>query len=331
MINKFLSRIGSVQDSCRKYSTRTKACSELVLVKSPWYITGIVDGEGSFGVFVKKDPKRSLGYIITLSFEIALDKKDLNILKGLQAYFGVGGIYKHSGDMMRYKVSSIGDLVKVIIPHFDEYQLVTQKRVDFDIFKRIVYIINKGPVSREDLQEIVNLKASMNLGLSDSLKESFPDAAEFSGSSRPVVKNTGIPDPNWLSGFSEAEACYYISIYDSPKSKLGKGIQLVYVVTQHIRDEELLKELINYFGCGKYSKRKEAGDFKVLSIKEINTKIIPFFNEYPLQGVKSLNFNDWKLAAEIMEKKGHLTEEGLKKIQNIKMGMNTKRFSSFSG
>jgi hypothetical protein len=294
----------------------------------PWQITGISDGEGSFGVFVKKDPKRSLGYVITLSFEIALDKKDLNILKGLQAYFGVGGIYKHSGDMMRYKVSSIRDIAKVIIPHFDKYPLVTQKRVDFDIFKSIIHIVNKGPVSREDLQEIVKLKAFLNLGLSDSLKESFPDIAASKGLARPTVKFTGIPDPNWLSGFSEAEACFYISIYDSPKSKLGKGIQLVYVLTQHIRDEELLKGLIQYLGCGKYSKRKEAGDFKVLSIKDINTKIIPFFNEYPLQGVKSLNFNDWKLAAEIMENKDHLTEDGLRKIQNIKMRMNTKRFSS---
>lgn len=291
---------------------------------NPFYVTGIVDGEGSFGVFVKKDPRRSLGYLITLSFEIALDKKDLNLLKGLQAYFGVGGIYKHSSDMMRYKVSSIQDIVKVIIPHFDKYQLVTQKRVDFDIFKRIVRIINKGPISREDMQEIVNLKTSMNLGLSDSLKESFTNTKELA---RPLVKYTGIPDPNWLTGFSEGEACYYISIYDSPKSKLGKAVQLVYVVTQLIRDEELLAGLVDYLGCGKYSKRKEAGDFKVLSIKDINTKIVPFFNAYPLQGVKSLNFRDWKLAVEIMEKKGHLTEEGLKKIQTIKMRMNTKRFS----
>ena len=323
MINKLIKTNNLVIHNNRIYSRMIQTYFKLVL--NPWYITGIVDGEGSFGVFVKKDPKRSLGYLITLSFEIALDKKDLNLLEGLQAYFGVGGIYKHSGDMMRYKVSSIQNIAKVIIPHFDKYQLVTQKRVDFDIFKRIVCIIAKGPVSREDLQEIVNLKSSMNLGLSDSLKESFPNTKELA---RPLVKYNGIPDPNWLTGFSEAEACYYISIYDSPQSKLGKAVQLVYVVTQHIRDEELLKGLIDYFGgCGKYSKRKDGGDFKVLSIKDITTKIVPFFDAYPLQGVKSLNFRDWKLAVEIMENKGHLTEEGLKKIQTIKMRMNTKRFS----
>ena len=36
---------------------------------------------------INKDSKRSLGYIITVAFEIALDIKDLSILKGLHAYF----------------------------------------------------------------------------------------------------------------------------------------------------------------------------------------------------------------------------------------------------
>jgi len=80
-------------------------------------------------------------------------------------------------------------------------------------------------------------------------------------------------------------------------------------------------------GCGKYSKRKDAGDFKVLSIVDINNKIVPFFTKYPLLGVKALNFADFKSAAEIMKMKGHLTKEGLEKIQILKMGMNTGRSS----
>jgi len=87
-----------------------------------------------------------------------------------------------------------------------------------------------------------------------------------------------------------------------------------------------MEGLIGYLGCGKYSKRKEAGDFKVLSITDINKKIIPFFSEYPLQGIKALNFADFRIAAGIMEMKGHLTKEGLEKIKTIKAGMNKGRF-----
>jgi hypothetical protein len=87
-----------------------------------------------------------------------------------------------------------------------------------------------------------------------------------------------------------------------------------------------LKGLIGSLGCGKYSKRKEAGDLKVLSIADINEKIVPFFSEYQLQGIKALNFSDFRSVAQIMAEKGHLTQEGLEQIQKIKMGMNKGRF-----
>jgi len=291
---------------------------------SPWYVTGLIDGEGSWLLSISKNSKCSLGYKINLGLEIGLHRKDLDLLKGLQAYFKVGGIYKNSDNMMHYKVSSIKDLTRVIIPHFDKYPLVTQKRADFEILKHAIDIINKGPLTPEDFQKIVNLKASLNRGLSDELKEFFPDTIPVR---RPSVEFLGIPDSNWLSGFVEGEGCFFINTYKSPRSKLGMAVQLVFAITQHIRDKELLEGLKGYLDCGKYSVRKgnEAGDYKVISIADINEKIIPFFLKYPLQGSKSLNFADFCLAANIMKVKGHLTLEGLEEIQKIKMGMNTRR------
>lgn len=105
------------------------------------------------------------------------------------------------------------------------------------------------------------------------------------------------------------------------------SVQLEYVVTQHIRDRELLEGLEGYLGCGKFAQRKgrDAGDYKVLSIKAINDIIIPFFVKYPLQGIKSLNFADFSLVAEIMVSKGHLTSSGFGDIERIKAGMNKGR------
>jgi hypothetical protein len=42
-------------------------------------------------------------------------------------------------------------------------------------------------------------------------------------------------------------------------------------------------------------------------------------------GVKSLDFQDWCKAAEIVKKKGHLTTEGLEQLHKIKTGMNRGR------
>jgi hypothetical protein len=73
-------------------------------------------------------------------------------------------------------VSSTKDL-KVIIEHFDKYQLITQKRADFELFKQIVDMLSrKEHLTKEGLQQIVNLRASINNGLSPpQLKAAFPD------------------------------------------------------------------------------------------------------------------------------------------------------------
>ncbi|KAI9726538.1 MAG: hypothetical protein M1834_009006, partial [Cirrosporium novae-zelandiae] len=89
---------------------------------------------------------------------------------------------------------------------------------------------------------------------------------------------------------------------------------------QHSRDKDLLQGVAEFLSCGSYVQRKDkqAGDFKVFKIKDITQKIIPFFLKYPLMGSKSLQFNTFRLVAEIVEKKGHLTEEGIKTIQDLK-------------
>lgn len=305
--------------NARRPHTKTSKLAPL----NPWFITGFTDGEGSWGLSISKDSIRKSGYNISPKFTIGLHAKDIDLLERIANQFGVGKIYIGSNNLIRWQVSSIEDLEGVIIPFYEKYPLVSQKKADFELFKLIIKLIkNKEHMSLEGMQKIINIKASLNTGNSDELRAIFPETKPVA---RPVIKYTGIPDPYWLTGFTEADGCFYISTYDSPKSKLGRSVQLVYVVTQHVRDRELMEGLIEYLACGKYSKRKDAGDFKVLSIADINNKIVPFFTEYSLQGVKSLNFSDFKLAAEIMKMKGHLTADGLERIQAIKMGMNTGR------
>jgi hypothetical protein len=57
----------------------------------------------------------------------------------------------------------------------------------------------------------------------------------------------------------------------------------------------------------------------------ISEKIIPFFESYPLVGVKKNDYLDWCSVARLMSNKAHLTQEGLNLIRTIKSGMNTGR------
>jgi hypothetical protein len=107
----------------------------------------------------------------------------------------------------------------VIIPFFEKYPLISQKRAvplrGLELFKRIVEIIhNKEHLTLTGLQKIVNLKASLNLGNSSELKALFPDTVPVA---RPVVEFAGIPDPNWLTGFTDADGCFFVSTYASPR------------------------------------------------------------------------------------------------------------------
>jgi hypothetical protein len=96
--------------------------------------------------------------------------------------------------MIQLRLFSIEQITNIIIPHFDKYPLLTQKKADFELFKLAVDIMNrKGHLTLEGLQEIVNIKASMNKGLSKDLKEAFPYTEKFP---RPLVEAQKIKDPN---------------------------------------------------------------------------------------------------------------------------------------
>jgi len=67
-----------------------------------------------------------------------------------------------------------------IIPHFNKYPLLTKKEKDFLLFKEIVNLLNnKIHFTLEGIQKIVNLRASINKGLSEDLKKSFSNTIPF--------------------------------------------------------------------------------------------------------------------------------------------------------
>jgi len=147
-----------------------------------------------------------LGFLVIVCFELAVNEKDKDPAEGLivpsredlllamREYFGVGNIYYNTSDnTCKFKVTSLEALRDVIIPHFQQCFLLTKKRIDFELFSRVVKIIAGGDhLSLYGLQEIVNIKASLNLGLSDKIKAYFPETVPVT---KPVFDMTRIPDP----------------------------------------------------------------------------------------------------------------------------------------
>nr|YP_010608742.1 hypothetical protein PNX16_mgp029 [Drechslerella dactyloides]WAN89822.1 hypothetical protein [Drechslerella dactyloides] len=299
-------------------------CQSLKL--HPYYVTGFCDGESSFIISIRPNSKIKTGWSVELIFEICLHKKDLELLKLIQqALGGVGNISKHSDKSIQLKVGSVKDL-ELIVNHFDKYPLITQKCADYFLFKQALELVkNKKHLTLEGIQNLINIKASVNLGLSDKLKVAFPNTVPVS---RPLI-NEEIKDSNWLSGFISAEGCFLIVINPSKSNKIGSVVSLWFQITQHSRDEKLLKSFISYLGCGRYTphSNRNAGNFIVQKFSDLDEKIIPFLKKYSILGIKALDFSDFCEVGELIKNKAHLTTTGLEQILTIKKRMNNNRIN----
>jgi hypothetical protein len=144
-------------------------------------------------------------------------------------------------------------------------------------------------LTAEGLQNIINIRASLNRGLTPLLLEAFPNTVALA---RPLLLPSVKLDPQWVAGFTSGDGCFKISIRESKLHKTGSRVTLLFVVTQHIRDELLLKSLVDFFGCGQTYSYKDYTEFRCQSFKDNYEMILPFFNKYPIIGVKSQDFED---------------------------------------
>jgi hypothetical protein len=155
---------------------------------SPYYVTGFSDGESCFHVSLLKSKGYKVGYQVRAIFTLQLHTKDLLLLSNIQSFFsGVGVITKKSTVKAAiYSVQSLKEITEVIVPHFDKYPLLTKKKADFILFKQVIELMNNGEhLTVEGLVKIVNIKATMNKGLSEQLKKQFIDVVPVQ---KPIIE-----------------------------------------------------------------------------------------------------------------------------------------------
>ena len=319
---KILRRRWILKGTERYYSTSSKVTNNIILPTNnltpvkldPNFVSGFSDGEACFHIAFSKNIRYSTGWLIWPVFKIALHQKDLVLLESIRSYFELGVIRKQGDKSVSYMLTSVAD-IEVIINHFDKYPLLSQKLKDYVLFKQAFLIIkNKEHLTVEGVSKLVNIRASMNWGVPDSLKLAFPSIT-------PVTRVEFLPqilkNSSWLAGFVAAEGCFFIRTWKSASNKTGIGIRLAFTITQHVRDEALLRSIIEYIHCGRIVSRLSATtcEVEVTKLSDILEKIIPFFSEHYLHGDKSNDFNDFKKAAFLMENKAHLTLEGLEELK----------------
>ena len=133
----------------------------------PQWIVGFVDGEGCFHVGINKHDDMTAGYQVLPEFTVVQHERDAQALHALKAYFGCGVVRSNHGDRMAYRVRSKEHLLERIIPFFEQHQLKTKKRADFQKFRKIVRMMGENRhLTSEGIDEIRRIKSQMNRGRS---------------------------------------------------------------------------------------------------------------------------------------------------------------------
>ena len=140
---------------------------------SPAYVVGLVDGEGSFTVYVRNPDVRKIAarrVVVEPKFYLKLIERDKDILYALKEFFGVGSVYfqkdtrPNHQHCYRYEVFRWEDLQTVIVPFFKKNELkFVSKRHDFEIFCSMMNLLTEGSHRTETgLRKLFKLKQHMH-------------------------------------------------------------------------------------------------------------------------------------------------------------------------
>lgn len=131
---------------------------------NPYYLDGLVDGEGCFSVTFNRHKNNRIE--VRLIFEIELREDDKEILERVKKTLGCGNIYylnyeryKKWKPHYKYKVSNLKDIVQKVIPFFNKYPLQAKKKKSFKVFSKAAdLMLLKRHLTPEGILEIKNLK-----------------------------------------------------------------------------------------------------------------------------------------------------------------------------
>jgi hypothetical protein len=117
-------------------------------------------------------------------------------------------------------------------------------------------------------------------------------------------------NPNFITGFCDAEASFGINVIKDSRYSLGFNIKIVFSIHLHSKDFDSLYLIQQFFnGIGGVNIHEKTAIYQVIKQNEL-LNIINHFNKYPHITKKYIDFELFKKAYYIMNNKQHLTKIG---------------------
>jgi len=136
----------------------------------------------------------------------------------------------------------------------------------------------------------------------------------------------------WVVGFVDGEGCFSVPIFRNATCRLGWQVQPEFAVAQGQRSVNVLHALQLFFGCGSVTVNRRHDDhrqdmwrFGVRRLSDLEDRIVPFFEQYPLLTAKAGDFASFARAVRLMKERAHLSMSGLRQIAAIAETINRRK------
>ena len=278
------------------------------------WLTGFIDGEGNFQVFLDR-------HYLKVMFRIRLHKDDLEVLIKIRDFLGAGRVLIDKNSSL-FIISDLKSLLKVLFPLLAKYNLYTTKWLDYNDFKSLVLFLSKSNstrVSSTQLKWVRDITTKMN---SDRINYNYT-----------LIPNITV-NPYWLLGFIEAEGTFGF-----------KNLSPYFQIGQHTRSLNILEAITVYLkslpkgfnfslnsGVPTVSqtlnKRTSVSVISIVNIDTLYDYLLFFFLDMPFQTRKAEDFYLWALVLHLHKWGYFYLPEGRSLTYQISQYINTGRYST---
>nr|YP_009472766.1 hypothetical protein [Caulerpa manorensis]ARO74474.1 hypothetical protein [Caulerpa manorensis] len=229
------------------------------------WVVGMIDGDGY--VDLERTKKGNHFYYRPV---LAITQKEIKLLYKIKKILIVGRISKRKDGYYHYRVRSRKLFEEYLIPIFDKYPFLSNKRIQFKLIVR-------------------SLKVLKNYSSKDGEKQQCLDKLIRKARLR-KISNTKLISQAWFVEFFDSEGCISIS-----RTK-GTFYQYRFTIkiTQSAIHYSLLRSIKDLLKIGdiykeRFSENQKIYYWGVTNRKKLN-KLIDLFNKYPLKSEKPIKW-----------------------------------------
>jgi hypothetical protein len=131
-----------------------------------WFMAGVVEGEGSWCISVKRHPTAALGFYVQPEFYVYQHRCRRELLELAQEIFGCGRIWPKPGnpDVLVFAIMSRSKIREHVLPFMRRYMGFSSRRADIELFEDAMYLYELGLHRRPaGLATIVEIAYAMNM------------------------------------------------------------------------------------------------------------------------------------------------------------------------